>query len=212
MDNTNEIYIYGSGGLGRGILDLIKAINNNNEEKWIFKGFVDDQNSGQVNGYKILGGIEFLQQKTTPINVVLAFGKPSIKKKIYEELKHNENIMFPNLVHPNVDISPFNLFGKGNIVSFGVALSSNIQIGNFNLIHYNCSVGHDVSMGDFNSVFPLTALSGFVELKDSIELGTNAAVIPGKKVGNNAKIGAGSVVIGDVSDYSTIVGVPGKEI
>ncbi|WP_373893840.1 NeuD/PglB/VioB family sugar acetyltransferase [Virgibacillus sp. CBA3643] len=212
MTKTDNIIIYGSGGLGRGIIDLINSINKHTDESWILKGFVDDANTGMVNGYAVLGGIEYLLNYTEKVNVVLAFGSPAVKKKLFDKLKYKENITFPNIIHPNVEVSPFNKFGKGNIVSSGVALSTNIQINDFNLIHYNCSIGHDVSMGSFNSVYPLTALSGFVVLGEEVEVGTNAAVIPSKKIGSEAKIGAGSVVVDDVMERKTVVGVPGKAI
>jgi acetyltransferase EpsM len=40
-------------------------------------------------------------------------------------------------------------------------------------------------------------------------IGTGAAVIPGVVIGKNCVIGAGSVVINNIPDYSTVVGVPG---
>ncbi|OZU88235.1 hypothetical protein CIL03_11310 [Virgibacillus indicus] len=212
MSKINNIIIYGSGGLGRGIIDLINSINKQTEENWMLQGFVDDSDTGQINGYEILGNIDYLLKFSKPVNIVLAFGNPHIKKDLFDKLSKNKNIIFPNLIHPNVYVSPYNVFGKGNIISSGVALSTNIQINDFNLIHYNCSIGHDVSMGNFNSVFPLTALSGYVELGDEIEIGTNAAVIPSKKIGNEARIGAGSVIVNDVQASKTIIGVPGKEI
>ncbi|WP_173915203.1 NeuD/PglB/VioB family sugar acetyltransferase [Halobacillus sp. Marseille-Q1614] len=212
MNNQNEIYIYGSGGLGRGVLDLIYTINRKNGERWKMKGFLDDTNKGNVNGYEVVGNIDSLLNMEKPVNVVLAFGNPRIKRILFEKLKYKDNIKFPNLIHPNVDVSPFNCFGQGNIISYGVALSTNINIKNFNLIHYNCSIGHDVVMGNFNSVFPLTALSGYVELGDEVEIGTNASIIPSKNIGSKTKIGAGSVVINSVPEGKKIVGVPGREI
>lgn len=212
MNKTKDIIIYGAGGLGRGVIDLINSINESSGVKWRLLGFIDDRDKGKVNGYDVLGNAEYLINYSEDINVVLAFGNPSFKKILYEDLKQNGNILFPNLIHPNVEVSYYNKLGKGNIISSGVALSTNIQINNFNLIHYNCSIGHDVSIGSFNSVFPLTAISGFAEIGDGVEIGTNAAVIPSKKIGSEARIGAGSVVINDVPDRKTIVGVPGREV
>jgi serine O-acetyltransferase len=41
-------------------------------------------------------------------------------------------------------------------------------------------------------------------------IGTGAKVLGGLRIGNNVKIGAGSVVVHPVPDYSTVVGVPGR--
>src|SRR5690625_4024103 len=105
MIENKKIIIYGSGGLGRGITDLINSINKVKYE-WNLLGFVDENNNGEVNGYSILGDIEYLLNYAEHINVVLAFGNPSVKKEIYEKLKGNKHLHFPNIVHPSVEISP----------------------------------------------------------------------------------------------------------
>ena len=41
-------------------------------------------------------------------------------------------------------------------------------------------------------------------------IGTGAKVLGSISIGSNVKIGAGSVVVHPVPDYSTVVGVPGR--
>ena len=43
-------------------------------------------------------------------------------------------------------------------------------------------------------------------------IGANSVVKQGIKIGNNVTIGAGAVIINDVSDNLTIVGNPGRII
>lgn len=213
MSKYKNIIIYGTGGLGRGIVDLIHSINKHSSNKWNIFGFVDDnERRKEINGLKVLGGLNYLLDFQKDINVVLAFGSPKVKEKISKKLSTNTHIRFPNLIHPSVEFSSYNTIGRGNVISKGVSLSTNIVIGDFNLIHYNCSIGHDVSMGDYNSIFPLTALSGYVSLENSIEVGTNSAIIPSMTIGNHAVIGAGSTVIQHVRENTTVVGVPGRVI
>src|SRR5690625_2082352 len=211
MIKTKNIVIYGSGGLGRGLIDLINSINSSSEVKWNLLGFIDENEVNGINGYRSLGDINYLLNYSDNLNVVLAFGNPSVKKKVYKALKENVHLHFPNLIHPRVEISPYNKLGKGNIISNGVSLSNNIYINDFNLIHYNCSIGHDVLIGNYNSIFPLAAISGYSSLANGIEVGTTAAIIPDKKIGDNAVIGAGSVVLEDVDKGRTVVGVPGRD-
>src|SRR6202034_2584476 len=44
----------------------------------------------------------------------------------------------------------------------------------------------------------------------TVAIGTAGKVLGGIRIGNNVKIGAGSVVVHPVPDYSTVVGVPGR--
>jgi serine O-acetyltransferase len=45
---------------------------------------------------------------------------------------------------------------------------------------------------------------------NKVVIGTGAKVLGSIRVGNNVKIGAGSVVVRPVPDYSTVVGIPGR--
>jgi serine O-acetyltransferase len=47
---------------------------------------------------------------------------------------------------------------------------------------------------------------------DNVVISTNATVLGSIKIGNNVKIGAGSVVLKDVPDNCTVVGVPGRVV
>lgn len=47
-------------------------------------------------------------------------------------------------------------------------------------------------------------------LGNNVVVGTGAKVLGSIRVGNHVKIGAGSVVVRPVPDYSTVVGIPGR--
>ena len=47
-------------------------------------------------------------------------------------------------------------------------------------------------------------------LGNDVVIGTGAKVLGNIHIGNHSKVGAGSVVIHDVPDHSTVVGVPGR--
>jgi len=208
----NKILVYGAGGLGRGIIELLESINKSNPNTWEILGFVDDQATGLINEYKVWGDSEDLLNTEEPMSVVLALGNPKIKKKVYTKLKNNNKISYPNIIHPSVEISKFNNMGIGNVISKGVVMSTNIKLNNFNLIHYNSSIGHDVVLGSYNSVFPLTSLSGYVVLNDEVEVGANSTILPSMEINNNVIIGAGSVVNKNIKADNTVAGVPVKKL
>lgn len=47
-------------------------------------------------------------------------------------------------------------------------------------------------------------------LKNNVVLGSGAKILGNITIGSNVRVGAGSVVISDVPDDSTVVGIPGK--
>ncbi|MBL3614885.1 serine O-acetyltransferase, partial [Bacillus sp. RHFS18] len=49
-------------------------------------------------------------------------------------------------------------------------------------------------------------------IKDDALIATGAKVLGSITVGQGSKVGAGSVVLRDVPDFSTVVGIPGKVV
>ena len=49
-------------------------------------------------------------------------------------------------------------------------------------------------------------------LGNRVVIGTGAKVLGNIRIGDNVKIGAGSVVVHPVPDHSTVVGVPGRVV
>ncbi len=209
----NDIYIYGSGGLGRGVLELIENINTQ-KELWNIKGFLDDNESvwgAEINDQVVLGNYEYLAERGGSA-VVIAIADPGVKMKLVSTLKETCDVSFPNIIHPSVSLSRHNIVGEGNILSQGATLSVNIRLGNFNLLHLNCSIGHDARIENYVAVYPNASVAGYAILNNSVEIGSNASVIQKVNVGEGAIIGAGSVVIKDIPKSCTAVGVPAKPV
>jgi sugar O-acyltransferase (sialic acid O-acetyltransferase NeuD family) len=210
-----KIIIYGAGGFAREVAHLIEQINKV-EQKWELIGFIDDnlENQGKLlNGHPVLGNIEWLSKQNERINIALGIGSPKAKKYIFEKLrKTGANIDFPNLIHPEVLFSDFNIIGKGNIICEGNILTCNITLKDFVTINLNCTIGHDTVIEDFCTLLPNASISGNVVLNEGVDFGTNSTIIQGTTVGEYVVIGAGAVVVKDLPSHCTAVGIPAKPI
>jgi serine O-acetyltransferase len=49
-------------------------------------------------------------------------------------------------------------------------------------------------------------------LGDNVFVGAGAKIVGGVRIGNNVKIGANAVVLSDVPDNSTAVGIPARVV
>jgi acetyltransferase-like isoleucine patch superfamily enzyme len=67
-------------------------------------------------------------------------------------------------------------------------------------------------MGSFNILSPSTRISGDCTVGDENFFGVQAIVLQGKKIGNNTRIGANSVVMRDTKDGFLYFGNPAKKI
>ncbi|WKA57812.1 NeuD/PglB/VioB family sugar acetyltransferase [Planococcus shenhongbingii] len=207
-------YIFGAGGLGRGVAETIKVISNR-DRNWKLIGFIDDNDDSigkEVDGTAVVGNTEFLLNLKTVANVVIAIGNPHAKVKIHYKLAENPNLLYPNIIHPEVNLNPSVKIGIGNIISDNTAFSSQVKIGSFTLVHFNCTIGHDVQVEDYVSIYPNASISGFSKLGMNSQIGTNASVLAEVTIGEGAFVGAGSMVNRDVLSNLTVVGAPAREI
>ena len=75
------------------------------------------------------------------------------------------------------------------------------------VIGRDCIIGTSVVLGGRNG----GALGGPI-LGDRVYVGTGAKLIGTIKIGNDVKIGANAVVLADIPDGSTVVGIPAKVV
>ena len=219
--NGLPVVIFGSGGISRETLHIIEEVNNfNNTAIFNFLGFIESEKNKigdeVTKGYKIVScdnSFSEFAESMRILGVIIPIGTPKVKRVIFEKIKNIKNIVFPNIIHPDVTMDRRTVsFGIGNIITSGSKLTNDIQIGNFNLINLNSTVGHDSKIGDFNVINPLTAISGNVEIGDCCLIGTGANILQQLNIGDNSTIGAGSVVTKNVMANETVVGVPARRL
>jgi len=210
---TKKIAVYGAGGFGREVQMLIEQINDVGKE-WEFIGFFDDGIEKEViNDAKLLGNLNSINSWEEELFLVLAIANPATKKKIIKSIS-NHLIKYPVLIHPGVYIGnrKFVSIGEGTIICGGVIITVNIEIGKHVILNLSCTVGHDTTIGDFSSFMPTVNISGEVNIKESVYVGTGAKIINQLDIGENTIVGAGAVVSKSLPPNCTAVGVPAKPI
>jgi serine O-acetyltransferase len=103
-----------------------------------------------------------------------------------------------NVVFGNCIIGRHAQFGPGFVLvhSLGVVINGAVWGGR------DIKIEHQVTIGAERNVSPV--------LGDNVFLGTGAKVIGGVTIGSNVKVGANSVVLHDLPDDVTAVGVPAR--
>jgi len=209
---SGPIVVYGAGGLGREVLQLLQQINRI-EKSWLIAGFIDDAVSAHtpIGQYGVLFDGAFLNSLSESNNVVLAIGDPAIKKKIADSLTSSW-LSYPVIIHPSVDIEKKQLenIGEGTIITAGNLLTVDIKIGRHALLNLACTVGHDVQIGDYCSVMPGVNISGNVTLEEEVYIGTGAKILNNVTIGARTIVGAGAVVTKSLPPDCTAVGVPAR--
>lgn len=103
-----------------------------------------------------------------------------------------------------VDIHPACKMGKG--IMFDHA--TGIVIGETTVIEDNVSILQQVTLGGTGN----EQGDRHPKIRSGVLISTGAKVLGNIEIGEGAKVGAGSVVLGDVEPHTTVVGVPARAV
>lgn len=207
-----NIVIIGSGGFAKEVAFLIDEINAISPQ-WNLLGYIDNGEATTNGKYQVINNDTWLQQTDAKIHVAFGIGNPLLLKKIHNTLKHNKNITFPNLIHPNV-IGDWEriTFGQGNIICASCTFTTDISIGNFNIINLDSTIGHDVAIGNYNVINPSVNISGGVQIKNKNMIGTNSTILQYIELESDLIIGASALILKNINEPGIYVGSPVKKI
>lgn len=207
-----RVLIVGAGGFGRELLAWCRHDPAHGKD-WQIAGFLDD-NPDALKGYGKKAGIvgKITDYHPQPGEELLcAIGQPAVKRRVVESLLA-AGAVFRGYRHPSVILGDNVLLGRGVVLCPGVILTSDIMLGDYVLFNCHASAGHDVKVGAYSTVSGHCDLTGFVSLGEGTFLGSRATIIPSKKVGNGATVGAGAVVITNVPPGITVFGNPARRL
>ena len=101
----------------------------------------------------------------------------------------------------NVRLGEHCFIFENNVIQPFVKVGDNVVLWSGN------HIGHHSTIGDHCFVSSHVVVSGFVEVGHSCFLGVNTTVANNIKIGNRCTAGAGALILGDVGDDETVVGV-----
>ena len=216
MDKSRlkDIAIFGAGAVGREILILLRQINAIHLE-WNILGFFDDHQpiGTKIHDCNVIGGMDSLNKWSEELHLLIAIGDCQPKMETVLKIT-NKNIKYPTIIHPSVQISDYQNIeiGEGSIICSGSILTCDIKIKCHVFINLGVTIGHDAVLEDYCSIMPGCHFSGFIKLESGVYLGTGSCLIRGVKVATKSVIGAGAVLIENVEETSTMVGVPARPV
>lgn len=143
--------------------------------------------------------------------LVLAIASTNDKQDVVSRIEKLGGV-FTSFIHPLALIANTAVVGKGAVLLPNVVVSNNAKIGDFVSINLASTIGHDVIIDDFVTISSQNDLCGHVVIGKGALLGSKVSILPKKKVGMNATVGAGSLVLRNVAADSTVFGNPAKKL
>ena len=197
----SNLILYGASGHCKVIIDVLESCDLNTLT------IVDDNiNTTSILGRKVVhsSAISFKETDT----VLLSIGNNKVRKELSKKL----DVQFLKAIHPKAIVSRHSTIGEGTVVMAGSVINPSVVIGKHCIINTAAVIEHDCVIENFVHISPNASLAGEVFVGEGSQVGIGAAIIQGIKIGKWVVIGAGSVIIKDVPDYSVIVGNPGRKI
>lgn len=181
-------------------------------------GLIDSfKNSGEkIMDYEILGSEEIIPDLILANKIhggIIAIGDNFTRRMMKDKiLSHNKDFNFISAVHPfsclyhNVSIP------KGTVIMAGVIINNDAEIGEFCILNTKSSLGHDSIMKPFSSLAPGVTTGGNVSIGIESAICIGATITQNIIIGDYCVIGASSLVIRNLDDYSLAYGIPAKLI
>lgn len=138
---------------------------------------------------------------------VIAVGSNAARARIAAALPAVE---WATVIHGNAVIAEGVVIGAGSVVFAGAVIQPDAVLGDHVIVNTASSIDHDCEIGDCVHLAPGVRLAGDVVVERGAFLGIGSAVIPGRRIGAEAIVGAGAVVVRDVAAGATVVGVPAR--
>jgi acetyltransferase EpsM len=197
--NPKLIVLYGGGGHGKQIIDLIRLAKT-------FKliGILDDEKEAgsHIMDIPVLGGNELLYDLSMrgirqAINGIGGITDPAHRKTAFDRLQA-AGFTCPAIIHPTGFVEPSARIREGVQVFAQAYVGSECEVGFGCLINYGAILSHDCILGDRVNVSPGAMLAGGVRVGEGARIGMGVTINIGLTIGSGVLVGNGATVKSDI--------------
>lgn len=203
----NKLLIIGASGHGKVVADIALKM-----KKWRSIAFLDDDESIKSSmGLEVIGTSDGVFTHLDEYEIFVGIGNNATRQRIHEMLE-TVGACIPILIHPNAVIGNQVEIGHGTAVMAGAVVNCCTKIGKSCIVNTGSTIDHDNFIEDFVHISPGTHLAGTVKVGQGSWLGIGSVISNNIKITNSCIVGAGALVIRDITEAGTYVGVPVRRI
>lgn len=195
-----KVIVIGAGGHGRVIADIITLSGD------VVLGFLDDKEPEHISGIPYLGKIPDLVKYQQDALFIAAIGDNHTRKQIMESYDLN----WYTAIHPSAVIASDVEIAEGTAVIANAVINTGSKIGRGVIINTAASVDHDNVLSDYVHLSPGVRLGGTVHIGAGTWIGIGAVVSNNIEICENCLVGAGSLVLKNITLSGQYFGHPIK--
>lgn len=202
-----KLLIIGASGHGKVVADIALKMN-----KWKHIRFLDDdENCNTSLGIERIGNSKDTFQYVQDYDIFVGIGNNKTRKKIQEKLE-SEGASIPILIHPSAIIGEQVELANGTVVMAGTVINCSTKIGKGCIINTGATIDHDNLLDDYVHISPGAHLAGTVRVGKESWIGIGSVVSNNLQITSGCIFGAGAVVIKDITEPGTYIGVPVRRV
>lgn len=205
MGNNKDVIIFGGGGHGRTLIELVQAMGI-----YHLIGIIDDGMpvGESLLGVPVLGGrdqlpILYKEGVHLAVNGVGGIGNPQVRWSVFEEML-KIGYEFPNVIHPTAFVEHSAALLGGVQVLPQAYIGTQAVVGFGSVINAGAVLSHDVKTGNCTNFSPGALIAGNVSFGDFTQVGMGATVNIKLSIGHHVRIGNGATVKKDVPDETIV--------
>ena len=202
-----KLLIIGASGHGKVVADIAIKM-----DKWQSIAFLDDDDSiKSCMGLKVIGKSTDAFTYLKDADIFVAIGNNATREKTQGRLEI-EGASMATIIHPSAVIGTDVEIGTGTAIMAGVVINCSTHIGKGCIVNTGATLDHDNVIEDYVHISPGANLAGTVCIGRGSWLGTGSIVSNNVNICSECKVGAGAVVVKDISEPGTYVGVLARRV
>lgn len=200
---SESVILIGGGGHAEVIIDCIRSVGDQ------VVGILDDGlvPGTMVQDIPVLGKAAdfgaYRQHK-----FLVAIGDNGVRRRIAEKM----DVQWYTAVHRSAVVSSAARLGAGTVVMPNAVINAGATVGCHCIVNTGAIVEHDNCLGNYVHISTAAALGGTVSVGEETRVCIGAHVKNNISICGGSTIGAGAVVIKDVTEPGTYVGIPACRI
>jgi len=204
---NKKLLIIGASGHGKVVADIALQMN-----KWQSVSFLDDDETIKESmGIEVIGKAMDAINYISEYDIFVAIGNNKIRERIQNELEI-KGASIPTLIHPNAVIGVQVVLDLGTVVMAGVVINCCTKIGKGCIVNTGATIDHDNLIEEYVHISPGAHLAGTVKVGKGTWLGIGSVVCNNVNIPSDCITGAGAVIVKNLNDAGTYVGVPVRKI
>jgi len=201
MDRAPRIILFGCGGHGRSVADVLILNDPNVSLLFVDKNAADNE---KLYGFDVVRDMD-----PAGMPYIIALGDNRQRMMKLQEIGESGLI---SVVSVKAHVGHGSSVGKGCFLANYCHVGPEAKIGNNTIINTAAVVEHEVRIGNHCHVGPGAVISGRSAIGDLAFIGVGAVVKDNISICSDVIVGAGATVIRNIDEPGTYVGTPVRKL